>query len=288
MSHPAVSIIIPARDEAATIGAIVARARAAVADAEILVVDDGSTDETAAVARAQGATVARHPYSRGNGAAVKTGARQARGEVLVFLDGDGQHDPADIPRLLEQIAAGHDLVVGARDAAAQSSVWRLAANWVYNHLASWIIGQRVRDLTSGFRAARAPAFREFLDLYPNGFSYPTTSTMAFFRAGYGVSYVPIRVARCTGGSHIRLLRDGGRFVLIIFKVGTLYSPLKIFAPVSALLFAGGLAYYAYTYGTIGRFTNFGALLFVSAVLVFMIGLVSEQITSLLYLNRRRP
>lgn len=283
-----ISIVIPARDESMAIGAVVGKVRKLLPAAEIIVVDDGSLDGTAEAARAQGAEVVRHPYPKGNGAAIKTGARHAQGDILVFLDGDGQHDPEDIPRLLKGIADGHDLVVGARGAASQSSPWRLAANWVYNHLASWIVGQRIRDLTSGFRAARAAPFREFLDLYPNGFSCPTTSTMAFFRAGYSVAYVPIKAAPHTGGSHIRLVHDGGRFFIIIFRIGTLYSPLKIFAPVSALLFAMGSSYYAYTYATQGRFTNFGALLFLSAIMIFMIGLVSEQITALVFLNRRRP
>jgi glycosyltransferase involved in cell wall biosynthesis len=282
-----ISVVIPARDESASIGAVVGKVRAVLAAAEIIVVDDGSTDGTAETARAQGAEVVRHPHPMGNGAAIKTGARRAQGDVLVFLDGDGQHNPEDIPRLLEGITAGHDLVVGARDAASQSSPWRFVANSVYNRLASWIVGQRIRDLTSGFRAARAAPFREFLDLYPNGFSCPTTSTMAFFRAGYSVNYVPIKAARHTGGSHIRLLHDGSRFFIIIFRIGTLYSPLKIFAPVSAGLFTMGAGYYAYTYLTQGRFTLFGALLFLSAIMIFMIGLVSEQITALLFLNRRR-
>ena len=282
-----VSVVIPARDESATIGDVVARIRAALPDAEVIVVDDGSTDDTGGRARSQGATVLRHPVPRGNGASIKTGARNARGDVIVFLDGDGQHDPADIPRLLEKVAAGYDLAVGARGAESQASVWRLAANWLYNHLASWIVGQRVLDLTSGFRAARTAPFRDFLDLYPNGFSCPTTSTMAFFRAGYSVAYVPVRAAPRDGASHIRLLRDGSRFLVIIFRIGTLYSPLKIFGPVSALLFLVGGAYYGYTYATEGRFTNFGALLFVSAVIVFMIGLISEQITTLVFLHRKR-
>lgn len=282
-----VSIVIPARDEAASIGAVVRSARQAVPDAEIIVVDDGSADGTAEHARGEGASVIRHLYAKGNGAAVKSGARAAQGDVVVFLDGDGQHEPADIPRLLERIDAGADLAVGARADGSQASFARLVANGVYNRLASWIVGRRVEDLTSGFRAARTALFREFLDLYPNGFSCPTTSTMAFFRAGYSVVYVPIRAGRRVGSSHIRLLRDGGRFFLIIFRVGTLYSPLKIFAPVSAFLFATGAAYYAYTYLTEGRFTNFGSLLFLSSVMVFMIGLVSEQITALVFLNRKR-
>lgn len=282
-----ISIVIPARDESATIGQIVQRALEAVPGAEVIVIDDGSTDGTGECARAAGARVIRQPYAKGNGAAIKTGARAARGEILVFLDADGQHDPADIPRLLEQIEAGHDLVVGARSASSQSGPFRLAGNWLYNALASWIVGQRVVDLTSGFRAARAEPFREFLDLYPNGFSYPTTSTLAFFRAGYSVGYVPIRAGRSASPSHINIVRDGSRFVVIIFRIGTLYSPLKVFAPVSALLFAVGASYYGYTYFAEGRFTNFGALLFLSSVIVFMIGLVSEQITTLVYLQRKR-
>jgi glycosyltransferase involved in cell wall biosynthesis len=260
--------------------------RAACPGAEMIVVDDGSDDATGQVASAAGATVVRQPYTMGNGAAIKAGTRAARGEVLVFLDGDGQHDPADIPRLLAGIHEGHDLVVGARASGSQASVLRLIGNSFYNRLASWIVGHRVADLTSGFRAVRAARFREFLYLLPNGFSYPTTSTMAFYRAGYGVKFVPVTVGRREGRSHIRLLRDGGRFVLIIFRIGTLYSPLKIFVPTSLLFFALGLGYYAYTFLTFGRFTNLGALLFGTSVIVFMIGLVSEQITQLLYSQQK--
>lgn len=281
------SVVIPARDEAATIGQVVARARAAVPQAEVIVVDDGSLDDTGARAREAGAIVVRHPSARGNGASIKAGARRAQGDVVVFLDGDGQHDPADIPRLLEQIDAGHDLVVAARDASSQANAWRLAANGLYNALASWIVGARVLDLTSGFRAARTAPFRDFIDLYPNGFSCPTTSTMAFFRAGYSVAYVPVRAAPRTGSSHIRLLRDGSRFLVIIFRIGTLYSPLKLFGPLAAFLGLAGVAYYAYTYFVLGRFTNFSALLVMSAVFVFLIGLVSEQITALVFMHRKR-
>jgi glycosyltransferase involved in cell wall biosynthesis len=283
-----ISVVIPARDEVEGVADVVAGVRKVLPGAEILVVDDGSTDGTAAAAEQAGAAVIRHPYPKGNGASIKAGARAATGDVLVFLDGDRQHDPADIPRLLEQIDGGHDLVVGARTARSHASAWRLAGNWVYNRFASWIVGHRVLDLTSGFRAARASLFREFLDLYPNGFSCPTTSTLAFFRAGYSVAYIPVTAGKASGSSHIRLVRDGGRFFVIIFRIGTLYSPLKIFAPVSALLFFVGVAYYSYTYLSQGRFTNFGALLFLSAIIVFMIGLVSEQITTLVFLHRRRP
>jgi glycosyltransferase involved in cell wall biosynthesis len=282
------SIILPAKNEAAAIGATVEKIHAQLAqmrletDAEVLVVNDGSTDNTAAVAEAAGARVVHHPYSKGNGAAIKTGARAAQGEMLVFMDADGQHDPADIPSLLDKLNQGHDMVVGARQKGSQASVGRGLANGLYNRLASWMTGHKVEDLTSGFRAVRADKFREFLYLLPNGFSYPTTSTMAFFRAGYSVAYVPIHAAKRIGKSHIRLLRDGTRFLLIIFKIGTLFSPLKIFAPVALLMFLLATGWYGWTFITMHKFTNMSALLYTGSVITFMMGLISEQITALMY------
>lgn len=282
------SIILPAKNEAAAIGATVEKIHAQLleTDAEVLVVNDGSTDNTVAVAEAAGARVVHHPYSKGNGAAIKTGARAAQGEVLVFMDADGQHDPADIPRLLDKLNQGHDMVVGARQKGSQASVGRGLANGLYNRLASWMTGHKVEDLTSGFRAVRADKFREFLYLLPNGFSYPTTSTMAFFRAGYSVAYVPIHAAKRIGKSHIRLLRDGTRFLLIIFKIGTLFSPMKIFAPVALLMFLLGTGWYGWTFFTLHRFTNMSALLYTGSVITFMMGLISEQITALMYKDGR--
>ena len=259
------------------------RLREAQPWAELIVVDDGSSDDTAAVAAAHGATVLSSPYSMGNGAAIKRGARAATGEILVFMDADGQHDPAEITKLLERLGQGYDMVVGARDSSGQASAGRGLANRFYNRLASWMTGHRVADLTSGFRAARADRFREFLHLLPNGFSYPTTSTMAFFRSAYPVDYVPIRAARRVGNnSHIRPIKDGIRFLLIIFKIATLYSPLKLFAPAGMVFFLLGLGWYGWTLFTENRFTNMSALLMSAAVIVFLIGLISEQITSLTY------
>src|SRR3546814_690908 len=198
------------------------------------------------------------------------------------MDADGQHDPACIDGLLTKMGEGYDMVVGARDWAGQAGVHRGAANAFYNWLASHMTGFEVKDLTSGFRAVRADKFSEFIHLLPNGFSYPTTSTMAFFRSAYPVAYVPIPVAKRIGKSHIRPLRDGVRFLLIIFKIATLYSPLKLFAPTAAAFFMIGLGYYGYTFAVQGRFTNMSALLFSASVIVFLIGLISEQITSLTY------
>ncbi len=286
MNHPRLSIILPARNEAAGLTRLLPVLRESFRDAEIIVVDDGSVDNTRAVCEHNGVTVVSHPYGVGNGAAVKTGARKANGEVLVFMDADEQHDPSDIQRLLARLGEGYDMVVGARDEGSQANLSRGLANRFYNWLASRMVGQRVEDLTSGFRAVRAERFKEYLDLLPNGFSYPTTITMAFFRSGYAVGYVPIHASARTGKSHIRPLHDGLRFVFIIFRIGTLYSPLKLFLPISLAFFLTGLGYYSYTFTAYGRFTNMSALLLITAVLVFLIGLVSEQITNLLFSTRK--
>lgn len=280
-----ISFVLPAKNEAASIGTVVGELRARFPEAEILVIDDGSSDDTGGIAAAAGARVIRHPISRGNGAAIKSGARNARGDTLVFMDADGQHDPAQCTNLLRRLDEGYDMVVGSRSRGMHASVSRLFGNSVYNRLASWITGQTITDLTSGFRAVRTHLFRQFLALLPNGFSYPTTITMAFMRAGYGVAFEPVQVRprKEQTSSHINLVRDGGRFLLIIFRVGTLYSPLKIFVPISAVFFCLGAMYYGYTLATFGRFTNLGALLFSTSLIVFLIGLISEQITALQYL-----
>lgn len=277
-----ISVILPAKNEAPVVGRVIAAIRTRLPEAEVIVVNDGSTDGTAEEARQAGAQVISHPYSMGNGAAIKSGARAARGEVLVFMDADGQHDPADIPRLLARLDEGYDMVVGARDGGSQASVGRGVANGFYNRLASYMTGHRIDDLTSGLRAARAHRFREFLYLLPNGFSYPTTSTMAFFRAGYPVAYLPIMAAKRVGKSHVKILKDGMRFLLIIFKIGTLYSPLKLFAPVVLMQALVGLGYYGYTFVVHGRLSLATIFLLTSAVTTFLIGLVSEQITQLMY------
>jgi len=283
MSPP--TLLLPARNEAANLATLLPRLQQACPGAEILVIDDGSVDDTAALCVQYRVQRLTHPYSMGNGAAIKTGARQATGEILVFLDADGQHDPADIPRLLAKLDEGYDMAVGARDHTSQASLGRNLANRIYNRIASWMTNHRIADLTSGFRAVRADKFREFLYLLPNGFSYPTTITMAFFRAGYPVAYVPITAARRQGKSHLKPLQDGVRFLLIIFKIGTLYSPLKVFFPMSLFFFLSGLGYYLHTFITAGRFTNMSALLLSTSVLIFALGLLSEQITNLIYKSR---
>jgi glycosyltransferase involved in cell wall biosynthesis len=276
------SLILPAKNESEGLRKALPGIRDLLPGAQIIVVDDGSTDDTAAVARELGAEVLRSPYSMGNGAAIKRGARAATGDVLVFMDADGQHDAALIPKLLARLQGGYDMVVGARGWDGQASFGRGVANGLYNRVATLMTAHHVADLTSGFRVVDALKFREFLHLLPNGFSYPTTITMAFFRSGYSVAYEPIPVAQRLGKSHIKPVRDGMRFLLIIFKIATLYSPLKLFAPIGVAFGVLGLGNYAYTFYEEGRFTNMSALLLSAAVIVFLIGLISEQITALTY------
>jgi len=283
MSHD-ISIILPAKNEAESLEKLLPELRRSFPDEEIIVVDDGSTDTTIDICNQNDVRVISHVYSMGNGAAIKTGARNAAGNILVFMDADGQHTPEDIQRLVDKINAGFDMVVGARQLNTHASLTRRIGNTIYNKLASWMTGYPIEDLTSGFRAARARHFRKFLYLLPNKFSYPTTSTMAFFRSGLAVGYVPIKAMNRTGDrkSHIRLFHDGLRFLIIILKIGALFSPMRLFLPISAFLFVAGLGYYGYTYFTWGRLTNMTAVLFLSSLFTFLIGIVSEQVSALHY------
>lgn len=284
------SIVLPSRNEAPSLDVLLPRLMGLYPEAEIIVVSDGSTDATESIAHKCGVKLVRNAYSMGNGAAIKAGARNSTGDLLVFMDADGQHRPEEIAKLIDKIDQGYDMVVGARDGAGQANYHRSLANAFYNRLASWMVGHNVRDLTSGFRVVRREKFMEFLYLLPNGFSYPTTITMAFFRAGYAVTYEPIDVQPRMQGteSHIRLWRDGVRFLLIIFKIGTLYSPLKLFAPVALAHAMIGLAYYVYSFLSFGRLSLATIFLLSASFTIFLIGLVSEQITQLMYrpLDRR--
>jgi glycosyltransferase involved in cell wall biosynthesis len=277
-----ISIIIPAKNELESLKTLIPQIHVLHPSAEIIIIDDGSTDGTGSALAGSNLKIITHPYSKGNGAAIKSGARIAQGDILITMDADGQHQADDIKHLLAKLAEGYDMVVGARNRASQAGAHRSIANGFYNFFSSWMVGHKIHDLTSGFRAVRADKFKEFLALLPNGFSYPTTITMSFFRSGYSVAYVPIFAPKRIGKSHIKLWKDGIRFFLIIFKVGTLFSPFKIFAPVAALMFAIASAWYGWTWHAEGRFTNMSALLYTGSVITFMMGLISEQITALMY------
>lgn len=274
------SIVIPVFNEAENLERLIRQIDALqLPAAEIIVVDDGSSDGSADVAMAAGANVVRHPYNIGNGAAIKSGIRAAKGKLLLFMDGDGQHRPEDIPKLLAKSGSYH-MVIGARAKGSKLRFHRYAANALYNLLASYVTQFRVKDLTSGFRVLSRPDALRFIDLLPNTFSYPTTLTLAFLRSGLTVNYVPIQTLYRSGQSKISLLADGVRFLLIISKIATLFAPFRVFLPVSAFFFCTGLGYYLYTYVTQHRFTNMAVLLLTTAVIVFMLGLVSEQIALL--------
>ena len=278
-SPTSVSIVIPAMNEADAIGDVVARLRAHASWHEIIVVDDGSRDATGERAHAAGARVVRHPYNKGNGAAVKTGIRNATGEFVLIVDADGQHQPEDAGRLVERLGE-YDLVIGARAGTTQANIRRRVGNALLNWLASYLTGRRIPDLTSGFRAARREHLGEFLHMLPNGFSTPTTTTLAFIRAGYNVAFEPIDARPRVGRSKIKLARDGAKFFLILLKVITIFSPLRIFLPMSAGSFLVGIAYGVWNVYAHGRLPNGAVLLILFAVVVFLVGLVSEQIATL--------
>lgn len=272
-----ISIIIPAYNEESAIGRVIGQIKNEHPEYEIIVVNDGSSDGTADVAEKAGAVVVNHPYNMGNGAAVKNGIRHAKGDILIFMDGDGQHDPDDLALLLEHFPE-YDMVVGARDLRGQTSFLRASGNKVYNWLASYVAKFKIRDLTSGFRVVKSDMAKQLLYLLPNTYSYPTTMTLSLLRSGRSLKYVPIRVSKRQGGkSNIGILKDGARFFIIIVKICTLYSPFRVFLPVSFFLFSAGLMYYLYTLLTWGRFTNMSALLFSTSIIVFMMGLVSDQV-----------
>jgi glycosyltransferase involved in cell wall biosynthesis len=277
----AITVLMPANNEEVSIGTTIRKLRELYPDFEILVIDDGSTDSTLQVAIDAGANVWPHPYNIGNGAAIKSGLRIAQGEWIVMMDADGQHPPEDIEGLLKYKDA-YDMVVGSRTKGSETLLHRDIANMIYNWFASYITKFKVEDLTSGFRLVRASTVRQFINLLPNTFSYPTTLTMAYLRSGRSVKYIPIATKFRLGKSKIKLVQDGTRFFLIITKVATLFSPLRVFLPVSAFLFISALGYYLYTFITAGRFTNMSALLFNSSIIIFMIGLVAEQITQIRY------
>ena len=284
-SETKVSIIIPAYNEAGIIKNIVSNIKTLYPAYEIIVINDGSTDDTATEAQRAGAKVFSHPYNIGNGAAIKSGIRVATGDILVFMDGDGQHNPEDITKLLKHLPE-FDLVVGARSIRDQTSLGRALGNKLYNWFASYVAKFSIKDLTSGFRAVKSSVARNFLYLLPNTYSYPTTLTLGVLRSGMSVKYVPINIRkRRSGKSNISLVADGVRFFIIITRICTLYSPMRVFIPVSYVMFLMGVINYLYTYITRSRFTNMSVFLFVAAIIIFMMSLISEQICQMRFERR---
>jgi len=271
------TVVIPAFNEANGIAATVQGLKPQ-GFAEILVVDDGSTDGTAAAAESAGARVVRHPYNKGNGAAVKTGIREAASAVVLLMDADTQHDPAEAGKIIGPIGT-YDLVIGARQLSDQSAL-RALGNAIFRALASWLTGRPIPDLTSGYRAAKRPALLDILHLLPNGFSYPTTSCLSMMKSGQSVLFVPISARPRVGTSKIRPFRDGFRFILIIFKIVTLYAPLRVFAPIAAVSFFTGVAYGIWNVVKFQKIAMGSALLIQLGVVVFLFGLISEQIASM--------
>ena len=288
MTEAKISVVIPAFNESESIADLVHAIQRRYPDFEIVVIDDGSADNPAAVAADAGARVFIHPYNIGNGAAIKSGIREATGDIFVFMDGDGQHNPEDIEEMLAHLPE-FDMVVGARGKGSQASVGRGIGNRIYNWLGSYVSKFPIEDLTSGFRAVKAEIARSFLYLLPNTYSYPTTITLGVLRSGRSLKYIPITTQpRRKGSSNIRLLQDGVRFFMIIIRICTLYSPMRVFLPVSFVMFVLGTIRYAYSFITEGRFTNMSALLYVASIIIFMMSLISEQICQMRFERRSLP
>jgi glycosyltransferase involved in cell wall biosynthesis len=282
---PEITVVIPAKNESGGLIQVLPELAALKAQsviANVVVVSDGSTDDTVKVAQEHGANVVEHTISKGNGAAIKAGLRTVETEWVLFMDGDGQHKPEDIPSLIEKAEQGYDMVVGARDNASQAGLARLLGNQAYNFIATKITKQKIEDLTSGFRLVKADKAKEMMHLFPNGFSYPTTITMSFLRVGYSVAFIPIKAMERVGKSHLKVIKDGAKFFVILFKIAVLYSPLRVFVPISAIFFLLGFGRYSYTYFMYGKLTNVSVFLFITAVLVFLMGILSEQINILIY------
>lgn len=284
-SPESVTIVVPAFNEGHSIGQVVAALREAAPWHEVLVIDDGSTDGTGKAAEDAGAKVLRHPYNKGNGAAVKTAIRAATSDWIAIIDADGQHRTDDAKRIVAKLG-DFDLVIGARDPRTQATPGRRLGNAVLNRLASYLTERPIPDLTSGYRAARREYLLEFIHLLPNGFSTPTTTTLAFIKAGYNVAFEPIAALPRVGSSKIRLARDGAKFFLILLKMITIFSPLRIFAPVSGIAFAVGAVYGAWNYAYHSRIPNGAVLLLMFSVIVILVGLISEQISTLRSEGRR--
>ncbi len=282
MNEKKVNIIIPAKNEYDNLKKLLPKLTALYPNYEITIVDDGSTDNTALLCKENNINCISHPYNKGNGAAIKTGISSATGDILVFMDADGQHDPQDVDKLISLLDKNYHMVIAARSSKCQSSIFRKIGNFLYCKFASWMVEHKIKDLTSGFRAVYREKALEFLHIIPNGFSYPTTLTMSFYRRGYSVAFYSTKFHKRDGKSHIRLLKDGTKFFLIIFKISTLYSPLKIFFPASFIIFLSAVSYMIYTLLLFGRFTNMSVLLYISSVFIFLMGLISEQITTLMY------
>lgn len=285
-NKPNISVIIPAFNEADGIEDVIKKIKTVTQKldkhVEIIVIDDGSKDDTAKNASKAGARVIQHPYNIGNGAAVKTGIRHAHGKIIVTMDGDGQHNPQDIPRLVNGIGK-YDMVVGSRNSQSDTATHRDVANKVFNTLATYVSGQKIEDLTSGFRAVKTHIARQFLYLLPNKFSYPSTITLSVVRAGYSLKYESIAFARrsTNSKSKIKPLQDGMRFLFIILKIAVFYAPLKIFAPLSLFIFLLGIGYGLFRIFIFqAPYGQTSALLISTAVLTFLVGLVSEQIAQL--------
>jgi glycosyltransferase involved in cell wall biosynthesis len=279
--EPELSIVIPALNESDAIQAVLEDIHSNFRGLhfEVIVVDDGSTDETGSKASLLGARVIRHAQTKGYGAALKTGIRQARGEYVLTMDADGQHRGSDALRLWQE-RADNDMVVGQRQGIIHSSLWRMPGKWLLGWLANYLTRQRIPDLNSGMRLFRRATILKYLHICPSGFSFSTTSTMALFNRGCSVAYIPIEVNKRIGKSTVSI-GTGIDTLILILRIAVLFDPLRLFIPISVSIgLVGAVWNIPYFLSGRGIISTGSTMTILTAVLVFGLGLLCDQISQL--------
>ena len=284
MDKSDITIVIPAYNEEKGIGNVLLNLKKLVSDYQLLVIDDGSTDNTFEIVKNSGVNVVCHKYNKGYGAALKTGLRNAKTSVVLYIDADGQHNPEDIDRIAEHIDE-YDMVVGARTKKSTVSLLRRPGKKILSITANYLSGHQIPDLNSGFRAIKKNKAMEFMHILPNTFSFTTTITLAFLKSGYDVKYVPIQTIDRVGTSKIKPFRDGFRFIMLIVRTITLFDPLKVFLPISIALFTIGMVYGLYTLISALNISDASVIMITASILIFFFGLLADQISSIRMGNR---
>jgi glycosyltransferase involved in cell wall biosynthesis len=279
MKQSNISIIIPAFNEEEVIGSVVQSIHSAFPDSEIIVVNDGSTDNTAAELSKSGVIILNHDLNRGYGASLKTGARAARRDYVLFCDGDGQHSVEDVRRLMNE-CDGYDLVVGARKSDSHRPFLRRPGKFVMRKYSEFLAGTKIPDLNSGLRIFKRDTLMRYLHLMPDGFSFSTTSTFTMIKSNRKYKYIPITVQKRIGKSSVRQLKHGPQALMLMLRLAVLFEPLKLFLWIAGILFILSLASLAIDMCSAGGFSDTTVILSIATIIIFMSGLLCDQVSAM--------